>query len=275
MVEAATTTLGQALRRQYGPAKKWRLLRRIIFALVLFGLAAWQAEIDIWLFFKNLPEGFQKGQGFFRPALAAFPEMLAPAVVTMLLAAIPTPLGIAAAIPIAFLASKNLVPMPVRIFFRALITIQRGAPEIVVMVLLAAAFGLGPYPGIVAIALGSVGMLAKLFADAIEEVDEKLLESIACTGAHRLQVIRYGVLPEVFPVIISNSLFRFEINMRQAGLLGAVGAGGLGYELSAAMMATEYDRAMTVLLVTLGVIFLVEKTSDWLRRRMLQGDALK
>ena len=272
---APPPALPPPLDRAYGQAKNWRLLRRLGFAGILLGLAAWQAEVDPWRFLSNLPQGLERGQGFLRPALAAFPEMFAPAVVTLLLAAIPTPLGIAAAIPVALAASKNLVPMPLRTLARAVITLQRGVPEIVVMVLLAAAFGLGPYPGIVAIAVGSVGMLAKLFADAIEEVDDKQMEAIACTGASRWQIIRYGILPEVFPVIVANSIFRFEINMRQAGLLGAVGAGGLGYELSASMLAVEYDRAMTVILVTLGVIFLVEKCSDWLRKNMLQGEALK
>lgn len=259
------------LQQRYGPSKKWRLLRWSGFVALIVLLAAWQAEVDLVSLIVNLPEGLQRGQGFFRPDLAVVPELLSPALVTILLAAIPTPIGIALAIPLAFLASKNIVPVPVRMITRAFITLQRGLPEIVIMVLLAAAFGLGPYPAIVAIVLGSVGMLGKLIADAIEETDEKPLESLACTGASRWQVVRYGILPAVMPVIIANGIFRFEINMRQAGLLGAIGAGGLGYELSAAMLATEYERAMAVILVSLLLVFLTEKVSDALRRRVLAG----
>ncbi|MGQ0531000.1 MAG: phosphonate ABC transporter, permease protein PhnE [Panacagrimonas sp.] len=256
---------------RYGPSKKWRLLRWTGFVALIVLLAAWQAEVDLVSLVLNLPEGLQRGQGFFKPDWSAMPELLRPALVTVLLAAIPTPIGIALAIPLAFLAAKNIVPIPVRMAVRAFITLQRGIPEIVIMVLLAAAFGLGPYPAIVAIVLGSVGMLAKLIADAIEEVDEKPLESLACTGAHKWQIVRYGILPAIMPVIIANSIFRFEINMRQAGLLGAVGAGGLGYELSAAMLATEYERAMSVILMSLLLVFVAEKLSDQLRRRVLDG----
>lgn len=264
----------QWLIGEYGPPKKWRLARRLVFAAALIGLASWQAQVDLWSLIVNLPMGLERGAGFFRPLWSALPELIGPAVVTILLALIPTPLGIGLAIPIAFLASKNIVPLPVRTVVRSFITFQRGIPEIVVMVLMAAAFGLGAYPGIVAITVGSIGMLSKLFADAMEEVDERSLESLACTGATRSQVIRYGILPEVMPVIISNSIFRFEINMRQAGLLGAVGAGGLGYELSASMMAVEYDRAMAVILFNLFLIFVVEKISDAARAKILKGGAV-
>lgn len=247
------------------------MLRALALVSLVVVLASWQAEVDLVALIANLPEGLRRGAGFFNPELSALPSLVVPAIVTVLLAAVPTPLGIAAAIPLAFLASKNIAPPAVRHVVRAMITLQRGVPEIVIMVLMSAAFGLGAYPAIVAIAVGSSGMLGRLFADAMEEVDEKALESLACTGANKWQIVRYGILPEVMPVIIANSIFRFEINIRQAGLLGAVGAGGLGYELSAAILATDYERAMAVILMTLALIFLAEKLSDTLRRRILDG----
>lgn len=260
-----------ALLHRYGPSKKWRLLANAGFLVLLLGLAGWQAEVDLGALLGNLPQAYEHGKGLFNPDFSVLPELLWPAVVTVLLAAIPTPLGIALSIPLALLAARNISPLALRQFARGLIVIQRGVPEIVIMVLMSAAFGLGPYPAIVAIAIGTIGMLGRLLADAAEEVDDKTLESIACTGAHRWQVVRYGIIPEIMPVLIANSIFRFEINIRQAGLLGAVGAGGLGYELSTAMLSTDYERAMTIILVTLALVFIAEYLSDRLRASVLSG----
>ncbi|MEM7672645.1 MAG: phosphonate ABC transporter, permease protein PhnE [Verrucomicrobiota bacterium] len=261
--------------KPYGSNKKWRLLGRFLFVVVLVGLTSWQVEVDLVTLVRDLPEGLDRSKDFFNPLFSAIPELIGPAFVLILLALIPTPIGVFLAIPVSFLASSNIVPSWVRNTMRTLITIQRGIPEIVVMVLMTAAFGLGAYPGIMAITIGSIGMLAKLFADAIEEVDEKALESLECTGATKWQVVRYGIIPEVIPTIISTSIFRFEINMRQAGLLGAVGAGGLGYELSTSMLALEYERAAAVILMLLLLIYAAEKLSDKLRSIIFKGDDLK
>ncbi|NRA28376.1 MAG: phosphonate ABC transporter, permease protein PhnE [Opitutales bacterium] len=272
---AQLETAQHAALKPYGPGKKWRLLGRLFFVLLVVGLASWRVEVDLITLIQDLPSGLNRSKDFFNPLFSAIPELLVPALVLILLALIPTPIGVFLAIPVSFLASNNIVPSWVRNITRTFITIQRGIPEIVVMVLMTAAFGLGAYPGIMAITVGSIGMLAKLFADAIEEVDEKALESLECTGASKWQVVRYGIIPEVIPTIISTSIFRFEINMRQAGLLGAVGAGGLGYELSTSMLALEYERAAAVILMLLVLIFTAEKLSDWLRSVIFKGDDLK
>ena len=117
-------------------------------------------------------------------------------------------------------------------------------------------------------------MLGKLFADAIEELDAKVLESVATVGATQSQIIRFAVLPEVMPALLSNSIFRFEVNLRASVLLGAVGAGGIGFELQKAMALLEYERAMMAVLVTLLLVFGAERVSDYLRRRVLDGGKL-
>ena len=157
---------------------------------------------------------------------------------------------------------------------RTLIGVERALPEIIVLLLLVAALGVGPFPGVIALAIGSVGMLGKLFADAIEELDAKVLESVGSVGATRSQIIRFAVLPEVMPALLSNSIFRFEVNIRASVLLGAVGAGGIGFELQKAMALLEYERAMMAVLVTLLLVFGAERVSDFLRRRVLDGGKL-
>lgn len=266
-----TVTGALGLEQRYGPSKLLRLGRRALFLLLLVLLASWQAEVSLDTLLRDLPKGASELKAFFPPDFSILGELLAPALVTVLLALVPLPIAVALAVPLAFLGAKNLVPRPVRVVARSYITLQRNLPEIVMVLLLARAFGLGPFPGIAAIVLGSVGMLSKLLADAIEEIDPRRLEALVCTGAGTGRVIRYAVIPELMPTLIANVLFRFEINMRQAGLLGAVGAGGLGYELSYALNLLEYERVTMTVLVLLGLIATAEALSDRLRRRLLRG----
>ncbi len=158
---------------------------------------------------------------------------------------------------------------------RFLLTIERALPEVIILLLLISALGMGPFPGVVALSLGCIGMLGRLFADAIEEINPRVLESIASVGANKLQIIRYGVIPEVYPSIISNTLFRFEVNIRLSILMGAVGAGGIGYELFHAFNILKYERATAIILVILTLIFLTEKLSDYLRKKLNPESKLK
>ena len=114
-------------------------------------------------------------------------------------------------------------------------------------------------------------MLAKLLADAVEEIEPSMLEAVAATGATRSQVIRYAVIPQVLPALLSNALFRFEFNVRQGIILGAVGAGGIGYVMSSAMNSLDFQKASMATLLTLGLVFCSERISDRLRARIFQG----
>ena len=264
-----TPALDAELEYRYGRVRIFRALRWALVVVVLLVLAGWQAEVNLQTLFEDLPAGLGNLALFVPPAWTSLPELVEPAIVTLLLALVPLPIGIALAIPIAFAGAANIAPPWLRLIARTYITFQRNLPEIVLVLLLVRAFGLGAFPGIVAIALGSVGMLSKLLADAIEEIDPDQLDAIACTGASRWQVIRYAVIPALMPSLIANSLFRFEINMRQAGLLGAVGAGGLGYELSYALNRLDYPHVSMTFLVLLLLIALAERISDTLRRVLL------
>ncbi len=261
-----TPALEEELETRYGANKIIRALRWIVFVLLLILVCGFVAEVDIVMLIRDLPTAATKLAEFVPPDFSALPDLMGPAVVTLLLALVPLPLGVALAIPVAFAAARNVAPPWLRLIARTYITAQRNLPEIVLVLLLVRAFGLGPFPGIVAIVLGSVGMLAKLIADAIEEIDERTLESIEVTGASKWQVIRFGIVPEVTPNIIANSLFRLEVNMRQAGLLGAVGAGGLGWELQYSLNLLEYERVTMTFLVMLALVAAVEFLSDQLRR---------
>jgi len=147
---------------------------------------------------------------------------------------------------------------------------ERALPEVISLLFLVVAFGLGPFAGILALALGSTGMLGKLLADAIEEVDPRIQESVEAAGATHWQMIRYALVPELLPSILGNTLFRFDVNVRSSVVLGAVGAGGVGQEIHRSMGMLQYDRATLAVLCSLVLIFGSERLSDFLRGRLLR-----
>src|SRR6187402_2686539 len=149
----------------------------------------------------------------FPPDWAALPEMLAPALQSILLAFLATVTGSLLALVFGLLAASNITHPVVRNISRFIIGIERSLPEIIVLLILISAYGLGILPAVVALTLGCIGMIGKLLADAIEEIDYAMIESIQSVGANKLQVIWFGVLPQILPKLISYALFRFEINV--------------------------------------------------------------
>lgn len=257
------------LRRFRRPA----LVAMVLGVVVVW--AAWQCQVS-W---PALRDGFGEGAKvvgfFFPPDWSTLGEMIGPAGTTVLLAAVATPLGVLLSLVFGLAGARNIAPAWLRTPARVVIGVERALPEIILLLLLVAALGIGPFPGVIALAIGSIGMLGKLLADAVEEIDARVLESVESVGATRWQVIRHAVLPEVMPALLSNSIFRFEVNIRASVLLGAVGAGGIGYELNKAMGMLEYERVSVAILVTLALVFGAERVSDQLRRRVLDGGKLK
>src|SRR5262249_43882542 len=179
------------------------------------------------------------------------------------------------AVAFGLAAASNIAPPWLRFTTRSLIALERGIPEIVLLLVLVAAFGMGAFAGVVALSIGSIGMLGKLVADAIEEIDARMVDSVECVGATRAQGIRYAVLPPVFPSLVANTMFRFEVTIGASVLLGAVGAGGIGYELSTAISQLEYRKATVAAIVSLILVFLAERGSDALRSRIITAERLQ
>jgi phosphonate transport system permease protein len=218
---------------------------------------------------KGIPKGFEVISFMFPPEWSAFKSMLVPAVQTIVMAFLGTIIGSFLSIFFGLAAAANIAPKWIRNTSRFLIATERALPETIIILILVAGLGLGPFPGIMALSIGCIGMLGKLFGDSIEEIDNKILESILSTGASRFQVIRFGVIPQIFPSIIANTIFRFEINIRLSVILGAVGAGGIGFELYHSIGLLEYQRATVALICILALVFLTERLSIFLRKRLL------
>jgi len=141
-------------------------------------------------------------------------------------------------------------------------------PELFILLILIAAYGLGALSAVLALMIGCIGMLGKLFADAIEETPNSVIESLKVAGANKVQIIYFGIIPDLLPKLISYSLFRFEINIRLSVLLGAVGAGGIGYELDYAFSMLQFHRALSCLIVILILVIIIEQISVFIRKRL-------
>lgn len=253
--------------------KKYLLTGGVFLLLFLGGAAI--TEVNPVAFLKNLPRAAEIIGWMFPPDWNAFPDMIDPALDTVQIAFLGTFFGAILSFFLGLGAAINLVPRAVREVARGLIIAERALPDLVVVLLFVAAVGLGPFPGVMALAVSSIGMLGKLFAEAVEEVDPRPLEALESIGATKWQVIRYGILPQTLPSFIANVFYRFDINIRFAVLLGAVGAGGIGNELMMSMGLLDYDRAMTAIIVTFILVLLCLKTSDALRKKIIGQEILK
>jgi len=179
-----------------------------------------------------------------------------------------TVLGIALSIPIGVGAARNLAPMPVYLACRAFIALSRSFQEIIVAILFVAMVGFGPLAGFLTLTLSTMGFLAKLMAEDIEDIDAGQAEAIRATGGSWLQLINYGVQPQVMPRLIGLSMYRFDINFRESAVVGIVGAGGIGATLNTALDRYEFDSAAAILIIIILIVMACEYSSSLVRKRI-------
>lgn len=190
---------------------------------------------------------------------------------TIEMAIIATVFGFIGAVGASFLCARNLMPWaPVRFVVRRGLEAIRTIPDLVLALILVAAFGVGALPGVVTLAISTMGGLGKLFAEINEEVDPRQLEALDAAGAGTLNKIRFGVLPQVLPAYASYCLLRLEGNLAAASALGIVGAGGIGLELQRAITYTEFSTYLAILLLMVTMIFVIDMASEAIRHRLIR-----
>lgn len=181
-----------------------------------------------------------------------------------------TLLAVVLSLPIALLAARNTTPWRgARPLARGLIVLARAVPDLVLAIFFFRLFGLGALPGILALGLHSIGMVGKLYADAIEQIDEGPRDAIRSAGGGRLQQITSGVLPQLMPQLIATALHRFDINLRTSVLLGYVGVGGIGLAIADAFRTLQYSRGMALALIVLVMCIVTEMISGSIRTALL------
>ncbi len=189
---------------------------------------------------------------------------------TVRIALAATILGVIAALVVSFLAARNLSPHPAVYWItRRTLEVIRTLPDLILALILVAAFGVGPLPGVIALTVATVGSLGKLFAEANENIDMAQVEAVRATGAGWVEQMRYGVLPQVLANHASYALLRFEGNVGAAAALGVVGAGGIGVELSRAITYTQFDTYLALFVMIIGLIMVIDWTSEQIRHRII------
>ena len=221
-------------------------------------------------FVRGLPDLANLVSRMFPPSIEFIPRAARASLETLQMALVGTAIAALLSVPLAFLAARNITPGTALYYAsRSFIVFTRAIPDLIWALIFVAAVGLGPFPGTLAIAIHSIGMLGKLYAEAIEEIDSGQVEAIRSTGAHGLQVLAFGVVPQVTPSLIGLTLYRWDINIRNSIVLGLVGAGGIGFELLTSMRLFQYPQVLTILIFVFIMVMIVERSSAYIRERLI------
>ena len=247
-----------------------------IFLMVIMALVLWSVNVTIiedtdWERMGSLGEVLSSAGRFIGVDFSLIPNLLEPAIETFMISCLGTLLGVIICIPATWFGALNITPFkPITYpIGRFMMTISRSIHEIVWALFFVAVLGLGALPGIFAIGVRSVGFIAKMSAEAIEDIKLGPIEAIRATGANRFQVLLYAILPQVIPQVIGVILFEWEINIRRSAILGLVGAGGLGLVFFRQMNTYNYHGVTTVILAILVIIIFGEIVSHFSRKRMI------
>lgn len=239
------------------------------YQLGLSPIAFWNGFTDLWIIGSQMWPPTHKG--FWREYLAALMETLAIAFLGTLLASL-------ISIPLGFLGARNVVPnFAIHFGLRRILDVVRGVDTLIWALIFVSVVGLGPFAGILAIALNDTGVLAKIYAEAVENADRKAGEGVRSAGGSGADVVRLAIWPQVFPVFLSNSLYFFEANTRSATILGVVGAGGIGFFLADRIRLNAWSDVAFIILLILPTVALIDHLSRLLRlkaigRRLDSGD---
>jgi phosphonate transport system permease protein len=230
-------------------------------------------DIDFVHLFGSIGKMFHFAHEMFvRPDLSYVPRLLTKMLETIEITLLGTAIALLISLPLGVLAASNASPHPlVYRFTRDLLSLMRALPELVWALVFVSAVGLGPLPGVMALAFVTVGFMSKFFAEAIEVVDQKAVEGVRAHGAGWLQVRLFAMLPQALPDFVGTTMYILDHNLRAAAILGLVGAGGIGYELVMSMRLFQYNHLLLIALSIYIVVTALDRSSDRLRSRIIHG----
>lgn len=248
-------------------------LRSWLISLLILALLAWSfAPVEMYKAtslvtdWRNMAEFLA---GFLKPNFHEWRQYIAEMVETVQIAIWGTALSVVIGAPLAILASSNIMPQWVVQPVRRVMDAARAINEIVFALLFVVAVGLGPLAGVLALAVHNVGIIAKLFSEAVEAIDPRPVEGIRSSGASRLQEVLYGVVPQVMPLWSSFTLYRFETNVRSATVLGIVGAGGIGHSLYENIRGFNYSETAAIIIIVVATVMLIDMLSARIRAHLV------
>ena len=238
---------------------------------VAVGLFLWSAD-GAQFDFLRLGEGASNMGEFlgrlFPPDFGKFSLIVELLVETLQMAVVGTTLGAILSLVVAFGAARTIAPNWLYFPCRWIMNVIRSVPDLVIALMFVSAVGLGPFAGILAMTIGSIGSIGKIFAEAMESVDRGPIVAMEAVGASKRQIIRYGILPQAIPMLTSYTLLLFEGNVRGATILGLVGAGGIGLELTTAMNRYDYGHLSAMVLCIIVLVTVIDQASAVIRKRI-------
>jgi phosphonate transport system permease protein len=270
-----TTTMQSNVPPAIGPDRDARTRRARLTKIILWGLAAAFfvfSALQLRIVPERLLQAWDRGQFMLNrmlpPVFEDPPRLAAAAVETIQVAIVGTVFGVVLSAILAIFAARNVSPLgPLSWTIKAFAAFVRAVPSLVWALLFIVAVGLGPTPGILALAINSTGMLVKAYAENIEELPMGPIEALRASGASSVQIAFQAILPSIMHAFIAWSVFRFDINLRYAAILGIVGAGGIGWELTRATQVGRYDIALGVTFIIFILVMSAELFAEWLQRR--------
>jgi phosphonate transport system permease protein len=250
--------------------RAWNLMlvqSSLVLAIVA-GCCYYVGMFDLARLSEGIPSLVSLIGEMFPPNFSDVAQWINPLVDTLAMSVAGTALAVFISLPLAVLAARNTAPnLVVYQLARGLLNLLRSIPELIMGIIFVAAVGFGALPGVLALGLHSVGMVAKFFAESIEHADQAPVEAARAAGCSSLQVIVHGILPQVLPKLADTAIYRWEYNFRASTVMGMVGAGGIGFELMGSLRIMQYQDVSAILIVILIMVTLVDMLSSLLRRK--------
>ncbi|MCX7372124.1 MAG: phosphonate ABC transporter, permease protein PhnE [Alphaproteobacteria bacterium] len=238
--------------------------------LGFFALCVHLAQVDPRALIEGLPRLMNWAARAWPPLLLDIDAFALRGLETVAIATVGTAVATLLAFPLSVFIARNVTPSPVlSLPVRWVVNAFRGIDTIVFALLFVAAVGLGPFAGVLGMIVHSMGVIAKLNAEAIETLPPAPLEAAALSGANRTKIVTYAMLPAVMPNLASVSLYVWEANVRTSTILGIVGAGGIGIEIKAAIDLLDFPKLFTLSVIVLIMVTVIDQFSAWLRRRLV------
>jgi len=260
------------------PTRTWKKPHFISNPWLRYGFMIGLAVYLVWAFYslpfnweriaEGIPRAGQIFGGAFPPSFQRSGLLITGFTESFQIAFLSTLLGVLLSIPISVMAAKNIAPKPVYFLGRGIIIVSRSFHPVIVAILFVAAVGFGPLAGVLTLTLYSIGFVAKLLAEEIEEIDWGQVEAMRSVGASYMKALIYGVFPQILPRQIGLSMYQLDSNLRASAVVGIVGAGGIGGTLMNAFGRYDYDFAFAILLLIIGVILISEGISGWVRKKI-------
>ena len=246
-----------------------------ILIVIIYYWAISGTETNPANFVEGIPYILDFIKRMFPPDLANVGGFLLKAIETLQMAIVGSSLGALIALPLSFLAARNI--MSNKLIYnltRGIFDICRGINEIVWGLIFVSMVGLGPFPGVLALSVHVTGALGRYFSESIETVDPEIIKAIISTGASKIQVIIRGVFPQVKPLFINYTFYYLENNFRAATVLGLVGAGGIGMELLTSMRLFKNKEVLTILIIMVSMVVIIDRFSAYIRKKVIKIESI-